>query len=142
MISTFQTTRRVEFRDTDAAGLAHFSAFFVWMEEAEHEFLRHLGYSVLMHDEQGKLSWPRVAASCQFSEAARFEDVLAIRVAVGRVGEKSVTYVFTFERAGRTIAQGELATVCCRLEDGGPPRSVPIPDAMREKLDVYAVRKE
>ena len=35
--------RRVEFRDTDAAGIAHFSAFFFWMESAEHELLRAAG---------------------------------------------------------------------------------------------------
>ena len=54
--------RRVEFRDTDAAGLAHFSTYFTFMEEAEHEFLRRRGLSVLMHDADGPLSWPRVAA--------------------------------------------------------------------------------
>ena len=37
---TFRTTRRVEFRDTDAAGIVHFSAFFFYMESVEHEFLR------------------------------------------------------------------------------------------------------
>ena len=41
--SPFVARRRVEFRDTDAAGIAHFSTFFVWMESAEHELLRHAG---------------------------------------------------------------------------------------------------
>ncbi|MCG8653286.1 MAG: hypothetical protein MI861_25835, partial [Pirellulales bacterium] len=40
---TFSTKRRVEFRDTDAAGIVHFSAFFPMMEAAEHEMLRSLG---------------------------------------------------------------------------------------------------
>ncbi|HEV2969258.1 MAG TPA: thioesterase family protein [Pirellulales bacterium] len=47
MSEPYRTTRRVEFRDTDAAGIAHFSAFFFYMESVEHEFLRHLGLSVL-----------------------------------------------------------------------------------------------
>ena len=41
-----QTRRRVEFRDTDAAGIVHFSAFFFWMESAEHELLRAAGVTV------------------------------------------------------------------------------------------------
>ena len=41
------TRRRVEFRDTDAAGIVHFSAFFVWMESAEHELLRAAGVPVV-----------------------------------------------------------------------------------------------
>jgi 4-hydroxybenzoyl-CoA thioesterase/acyl-CoA thioester hydrolase len=35
MTPSFITTRRVEFRDTDAAGIMHFSVFFTAMESAE-----------------------------------------------------------------------------------------------------------
>ena len=44
--AAFKTRRRVEFRDTDAAGIVHFSAFFFWMESAEHELLRAAGVDV------------------------------------------------------------------------------------------------
>ena len=37
------TTRRIEFADTDMAGLVHFARFFVFMETAEHAFLRAAG---------------------------------------------------------------------------------------------------
>ena len=47
MSESFRSTRRIEFRDTDAAGIVHFSAFFYYMESVEHEFLRQLGLSVL-----------------------------------------------------------------------------------------------
>lgn len=47
------TRRRVEFVETDAAGIVHFSSFFVYMEQAEHELLRHLGLNVFVDDEQG-----------------------------------------------------------------------------------------
>ena len=62
MVATYKTTRRVEFRDTDAAGIMHFSAFFTRMEEAEHELIRHIGLSVFDRDEEGTISWPRVSA--------------------------------------------------------------------------------
>ena len=44
---SFRTRRIVEFRDTDAAGIVHFSAFFPWMESAEHEMLRSVGIKIL-----------------------------------------------------------------------------------------------
>ena len=44
----FRCRQRVEFADTDMAGIVHFSNFFRYMERAEHEFLRSLGLSV--HD--------------------------------------------------------------------------------------------
>ena len=83
---TFSTQRRVEFRDTDAAGIVHFSAFFPMMESAEHEMLRALGIPVLPTADQADLpavTWPRVAASCDYAAAARFEDILSISVQVG-----------------------------------------------------------
>ncbi len=42
----FQITRRVEFGDTDMAGIMHFSNFFRFMEVAESDFLRSRGLNV------------------------------------------------------------------------------------------------
>jgi acyl-CoA thioester hydrolase len=131
----FRTTRRVEFRDTDAAGLVHFSVFFNYMEQAEHEYLRHVGLSVLYCDEQGPISWPRVAASCEYTGAVKFEDLLDIELRVERLGSKSVTYGFTFTHAGRLVATGRITAVCCRLEPNGPPRSVAVPAAIAARIN-------
>ena len=59
MAETFKTIKRVEFRDTDAAGLMHFSTYFTYMEEAEHELLRSLGTSVVVANEEHSWSWPQ-----------------------------------------------------------------------------------
>ena len=133
----FVATRRVEFRDTDAAGIAHFSRFFTLMEEAEHELLRQLGMSVMEHDAQGKISWPRVSAHCDFRGSVRFEDEIQIEVRIARVGDKSVTYAFRFLHDARPIAEGNLVAVCCRLLPGQPPVSIAIPAAMRARLEGY-----
>ncbi len=135
MTVAFRTTRRVEFRDTDAAGIIHFSAFFHYMEEVEHEFLRSLGLSVLARDAEGIVSWPRVAASCQFRGAVKFEDVLGVELVVARIGEKSVTYAFQFTHQGREVADGEMTAVCCRMPQDGTPRSIPIPPEVLARLN-------
>jgi acyl-CoA thioesterase FadM len=46
MIAAFSLERRVEFCDTDSAGIAHFSSVAVYMEQAEHALFRSLGMSV------------------------------------------------------------------------------------------------
>jgi 4-hydroxybenzoyl-CoA thioesterase/acyl-CoA thioester hydrolase len=130
----YRTLRRVEFRDTDAAGLMHFSAFFTYMEEAEHEFLRFAGLSVLSQDDEGVLTWPRVAARCEYTAAVKFEDVLDIEVGIQRLGNKSVTYGFTFRLDNRPVATGEVTSVCCRFDAEGRPRSVEIPAWFAEKI--------
>jgi acyl-CoA thioester hydrolase len=130
----FTTTRRVEFRDTDAAGIAHFSVFFVYMEQAEHELLRHLGLSVVLTDDDGEISWPRVSAACEYRAPARFEEVLDVEVVLQRLGQKSVTFGFRFTRAGAEIATGKLTAVCCRIRPGSPPQSIRIPASIAHKL--------
>src|SRR3954462_4348611 len=102
----FTMSRQVEFRDTDAAGIMHFSVFFTFMEEAEHEFLRSLGLNILLKDAEGHFSFPRVSASCDYKVPLQFEDLVEMSVRVARVGEKSVTYDFGFRCAGREIATG------------------------------------
>jgi acyl-CoA thioester hydrolase len=134
MSSFYHATRRIEFRDTDAAGIAHFSVFFLFMEEAEHELLRHLGLSVMLHDEQGKISFPRVGARCDYQRAVKFEDVLDIEVSIVRLGQKSITYEFNFSTDGQPVACGQITTVCCRFADDGTPQSIPIPQWIAEKL--------
>jgi len=134
-LSFFTYSRRIEFRDTDAAGIAHFSTFFNFMEEAEHAFLRSRGLSVVMHDAEGTISWPRVSATCDYRSAVGFEEVLQIEVRVARLGEKSATFAFTFRAGERLVAEGEITAVCCRIVAGRPPRGIPIPPEIRVKLD-------
>ena len=134
MPQTYSTIRRIEFRDTDAAGIAHFSVFFTWMEEAEHELLRTLGMSVVGHDEQGEIGWPRVSASCDYASAVKFEDELNITVRLESLGDRSVTFAFRFAHDRREVAEGRMTSVCCRIVPGEPPEAIAIPESMREQL--------
>jgi 4-hydroxybenzoyl-CoA thioesterase/acyl-CoA thioester hydrolase len=134
MSTPFQTSRLVEFSDTDMAGIMHFAAFFRYMESAEHEMLRSWGYSIFDEHEGQTISFPRVAASCQYHAPARSEDVLEITVAVLNVGNKAITYQFEFHCQGKRIATGEVVCVCCRIEHGLPPKSIPIPDDLAARL--------
>jgi YbgC/YbaW family acyl-CoA thioester hydrolase len=138
MPEPFQTSRLVEFHDTDMAGIMHFASFFVYMESAEHELLRSLGLSVHTQLEDEHISFPRVSASCNYVSPARCEDKLDIAVAVARIGTKSVTYEFRFTRGGAEIATGSMTAVCCRVAVGKPPVSRAIPAEVAAKLKTYA----
>lgn len=131
----FRTQRRVEFRDTDAAGIMHFSVFFLAMEEAEHALLRHCGLSVHQPVDSHIVSWPRVAAECQYRSAVRFEETLTIDVTIERLGEKSVTYAFRFTCGERLVAEGKMTSVCCELRHGEKPLPIAIPAEIRKKLE-------
>lgn len=138
MPTPFRTSRLVEFADTDMAGIMHFASFFRYMEAAEHELLRNLGFSIYTEINGDVVTFPRVAASCEFHSPARCEEMLDIDVTVNRVGTKSVTYGFQFSQRGRDVATGQMTSVCCRMPHGEPPISIPIPDIVAGKLRALA----
>ena len=129
------TRRRVEFRDTDAAGIVHFSAFFFWMESAEHELMRSVGLHVFeRHPDGNEYSWPRVSVSCDYRSALRFGEEVDITVRVAELGRSSVTYRFIFEHDGRTVAEGRVVAVRCQLRPGGRLEAVAIPEDIVARL--------
>jgi len=130
----FHTTRRIEFPDTDMAGIVHFSRFFVFMEAAEHEFLRSLGTSVSTEWKGDKIGWPRLEATCEYFSPVKFEDILDIHLSIVRKGTKSMTYAFEFLCGERTIAKGKLATICCICNPGEKIRSIPIPSFITQQI--------
>jgi len=131
----FTTTRRVEFGDTDMAGIMHFSNFFRFMESAETDFLHSHGLTVSWRADGVKWGFPRVSVSCDFTKPARFEDVLTVAVHVEKVGAKSVSYRFDFSnQRGEAIAVGRITTVFCRSTGPNHLESVEMPDEIRAKL--------
>ena len=135
MPATFRTTRRVQFGDTDTAGIVHFARFFCYMEEAEHELLRSLGLSVVMDWEGRRIGFPRVGASCDFLRPARFEDVLTIDVSIENVGRSSITYGFKMFKDEEAVARGQLSAVCCVVTPGQPLEAIEIPESIRARLE-------
>ena len=143
MASSFQTTRRIQFCETDMAGIVHFSNFYRWMEQAEHDFFRSLGLTIVNHQPDGSiLGWPRVSASCRFEAPAKYEDILDIKLTVQRIGVKSLTYDVHFSIEGRTIANGTMKTVCCAVERDRKLRSIEIPREYTTKLSEHPTEKD
>lgn len=120
--------RRVQFAETDMAGIVHFSNFYRYMEEAEHSYLRSIGLSVMMEMPDGTvIGWPRVRTSCAYEAPARFEDEIDIHVNVSRKGVKSLTLDFEFWRGETRLARGTFKTVCCIVAHNQALVSIAIP---------------
>jgi YbgC/YbaW family acyl-CoA thioester hydrolase len=151
MAHEYETTRRVEFADTDVAGIVHFSNFFRYMEAVEHEFFRSLGLSVhgqLETREGGVYGWARAHASCDYTRPAHYQDLLAIRLTVVDRTERSFRYAFSFRVLdegdgsgepvpGPEIARGELGTIYVSKDHGGERlRSSAMPDEVARLVEV------
>jgi len=128
MTAQFVTQRRVEFSHTDMAGIIHFSNYYFYMEEAEHEFFRSLGLSIMKkQSDDVVIGWPRISANCTFEAPVRFEDVLDIHVNVERKGVKSLTIRYEFFCGEKRVAHGRMKTACCLCRHDAPLESIPIP---------------
>jgi acyl-CoA thioester hydrolase len=130
--------RRVEFSETDMAGIVHYSNFFKYMETAEHAFYRALGHSVVMRHVDPPMGWPRVHAECDYMKPLRFEDVVEVHLLVKEKKNRALTYVFRFYRTNgerEEVARGSLTVVCVTHEDGAM-RAVKIPSELSNQIEV------
>ena len=133
------STRRVEFSETDMAGLVHFSNFFKYMETAERDFFEAAGVD-LINTQPGELvGWPRARAECKFTAPLRFGDSIDIHLAVKAIKDRSIDYQFRIfrknEDGSRTqAAKANITTILTKLTDSGDLQSVEIPQDVRARI--------
>ena len=130
-----RTHRKVEFSDTDMAGIVHFSRLIVFMENAEHAFIEALGASVSMEHEGREIGWPRVSVSVEFASPARFNETVEIHVVVLKIGGSSMTWGFEFFVGERLVGRGQMTSVCCEMDPKRGPRPIPIPEFIRSQIE-------
>jgi YbgC/YbaW family acyl-CoA thioester hydrolase len=140
MAFEYKTVRRVEFSETDMAGIVHYANFFRYMESAEHAFFRSLGHSVILKTFDPPLGLPRVHAECDYFKPLRFEDEVEIHLLVAEKGAKSLSYLFRFRRLNGNgpllVARGRLTVVCVAHHRDGSMKSAPLPKAVAEQIEV------
>ena len=135
MTTTFITRRRVEFCETDLAGIVHFANFYRYMEQAEHEWFRSLGLKIHGTLPDGTVfGWPRVAASCSFRSPAHYDDEIEVRVTVLRRTSRSLTTSYEFCLGETVLATGEMKTAYCLIPSDGKLCSADIPAEYAERL--------
>ena len=139
MTYEFKITRRVEFSETDMAGIMHYSNFFRFMESAEHGFYRSLGFSVVLAQHTPPLGFPRVHAECDFKRPLRFEDLVEVHLLVREKKTRSITYSFRFRNLSadpvEEVARGSVTIVCVAMHPNGKMTAVPIPHEIARLIE-------
>lgn len=131
---------RVQFADTDMAGIVHFSNFFRYMERVEHDFFRSLGLSIWDgHNEVAageRVGWPRVHASCDYRAPLHFEEEFVMELLVEEVRVRTVRYRVRFWKLdGVLAAEGAIVAACVQREAAtGRMKAVPIPERLRSHI--------
>ena len=131
---------RVPFHDVDSTGRIHFTAMFRYMEIAEHELRRSIGFPQATSFPD--IAFPRVHVACDFRGAVRYDDEVTIDAIVERVGRSSWTVAFTARvtvEAGNKeqnemspiAAEGRMTMVAM---DPKTERALPLPGDLRSAL--------
>jgi YbgC/YbaW family acyl-CoA thioester hydrolase len=132
MYPEFHYHRRVQFAETDMAGIVHFSSYFRYMEEAEHALWRAAGLSIA--PQAGTLGWPRVAAAFDYKTPLRFEEEFCVAVHISGISKRTIQYAFTLRRGATVIGHGRLIAACVTKRSDGKIESVALPEGLVERL--------
>jgi YbgC/YbaW family acyl-CoA thioester hydrolase len=117
MTFELHTTRRIQFAETDMAGIVHFSNYFRYMEEAEHQFFRSLGFSGHTRIDGQTVGWPRVRVECSYKAPLSFDEEVKIHLLVRKKTKKTLTYDIDFFNAeGAPVARGRVTAICVAID--------------------------
>lgn len=119
--------RRVQWIDTDAAGVWHHSVMIRWSEEAEAELHRRLGIIGLTFG-----ATPRVKTEFEFPRSVRFDDPVDITLTVRRLGNTSMTYDIEASSDSDVVARGSMVIV---LIDPSTGAKKPWPHQIRAAVE-------
>jgi YbgC/YbaW family acyl-CoA thioester hydrolase len=144
MAHTFRDRRRIEFYETDMAGIVHFSNFFRFMESTEHAFFRSLGLSLHSGNGHEMSGWARVEARCEYRQPLHYMDEVEVELNVREKKARSLAYDFVFrrvaDRRGPTepdeVAIGRLAVVHVTASAGGRMEASAIPADVARAIEV------
>jgi acyl-CoA thioester hydrolase len=132
---------RVPFSDVDSSGRIHFTAMLRYMENAEHELVRSLGFprATTLAD----IVFPRVHVECDYLQAVSYDAKLTIEAHVERVGRSSWTVAFTARliapdgKEAQASSEGEIAArgrMTMVAMDLATQRARALPDDLRAAL--------
>ena len=134
MVFEFRLKRRVQFYETDAAGIVHFSNYFRYMEEAEHALWRSAGLTISVRG--AEIGWPRVNVSFEYARPLRFEDDFEVHIRIVEIGEKKIRYKCSILLDDVLTATGTMTIVCVARRPNEPMKSVPIPAEIASRFCV------
>jgi acyl-CoA thioester hydrolase len=121
---------RVNWVDTDASGLIHYTAALRYFEVVEHALMRKLFAAGVPPGEPFLL--PRVHVEADYRAGLRYPEEFECRARVLALGRSSVTYAYEVRRLdGVVCIEGRIVAAACDVSG----RSIPLPAGLRAGLE-------
>ena len=137
MKEIFSFPVRVYYEDTDTGGVVYHSNYLNFMERARTEWLRALGFEQDELLREYGVIFAVSAVSVAFHKPARFNELLAVTVALDRRGAASLALKQEVRRGDELLASGEVRIACIDAQ-----RFVPVAIPARVADTVLTTRGE
>ncbi len=137
----FSTPVRVRWMECDAQGIVFNGAYLGYLEIAQAEYFRNLGFSIYRIAQNGYFDSAVVKADLEFKAPARVDEVLELFARVARIGNTSLTLLVEIyaEGSDRLLTNIEAVYVGFYPETETTRR---VPDAIREMVGHFEASGE
>jgi acyl-CoA thioester hydrolase len=133
--SVFALPVRVYYEDTDTGGVVYHSNYLNFMERARTEWLRSLGFEQDELLRSHGIIFAVSSVDISFHKPARFNELLAVTVALTRRGAASLTLRQEVQRSTEVLASGAVRIACIDAQRFAP---VAIPAAVLARVDALS----
>jgi len=135
MAQTFRTERKIRFSHCDPAGIVYFVNFFDMVNAiVEDWFADAIGKDFEALHIQERVGFPIVNTGCEFFRPCHLGDRLELELSILRLGRSSIEFAVTGSVAGEEKFRARHKVALMSLDT---QRALPIPDALREKMQPY-----
>lgn len=124
---------RVNWGDTDKAGIVYYPNYFKWFDIAGHQFFRSIGLPPAELAEKRQIILPMLDVRCTFEHPLYYDDIITIKTAVAEINNKTIKLSHEVYRGDTRTGYGyELRGWVKETE--GRIAAVPIPEDVQEIL--------
>jgi acyl-CoA thioester hydrolase len=105
-----EVRERVRWSDVDMMGIVYYGRYLRFMEAAETEFFRAIGFPYDVLSERHGVWIARVHLACDYRAPARLDEEITCRAELQKIGGSSMTFAFPIARAadGTRLVDGTL----------------------------------
>ena len=137
----FSTQVRVRWMECDAQGIVFNGAYLGYLEIAQAEYFRNLGFSIYRIARNGYFDSAVVKADLEFKAPARVDEMLELFARVKRIGNTSITLQVEIYpvNSDRLLTNIEAVYVGFHADSGATRQ---VPDAIRSLVDYFEASGE
>ncbi len=140
----FSAPVRVRWQECDAQGIAFNGSYLGWLEVAQAEYFRNLGFSIYRIAAAGYFDSAVVKVTIEYKAPARVDQMLELRARVTHIGNTSLTLLVAIYGPDGGPDQPAMTTiesiyVGYYADTGGTRR---VPDSIRSLVDRYETTGE